>query len=147
MVGNGNQCAKSETDNATPGIGTICGYINYGLKVLCNGRNPYSDACPIGYKRSDTSSGVVFCYKTDPSIDDLPGTMCGRKLLYFMTVKNKPNYEIVTELACDGYYPGRGACPPNYTLHHGRDYRNQNPRICGDLFIDTLTEIWFCSKN
>ncbi|CAF4126325.1 unnamed protein product [Rotaria magnacalcarata] len=131
VVGNGNQCAKSETNSATAGIGTICGYVNYGLTVLCDGRNPYSDACPIGYQRSSTASQVFFCYKTDPSVADLPGTMCGRTLHYGMSVKNKPHYNSVTELACGGYYPGRSACPPNYTLRYGRDHRHKNPRICG----------------
>ncbi|CAF3671185.1 unnamed protein product [Rotaria socialis] len=147
VVGNGNQCAKSETNSATTGIGTICGYVNYGLTVLCDGRNPYSDACPIGYQRSSTASQVFFCYKTDPSVADLPGTMCGRTLHYAMSVKHKPDYRSVTELACGGYYPGRSSCPPNYTLRYGRDHRHRNPRICGGLFIDTRTEIWFCSKN
>ena len=49
-------------------------------------------------------------------MDDRPGTICG---LQTKLRGNSINNMLITEIACDDYYPGRGSCPPGYVLTNG----------------------------
>lgn len=100
--------------------GTICG-LSYGsLSVKCDERNTNSEQCPIGYRRGEMSlwgAMTRFCYKMNDTIDDRPGTLCGLSTKIY---GNNTNGMLITEVACDDYYPGRGSCPPGYTLTTGQ---------------------------
>jgi hypothetical protein len=142
-------CEKSTTKNDTSPVGTICGYNLHGLTVLCNGRNPYSDACPKGYARSPDS---MFCYKTDASIDDLPGTLCGLMRKYQCYGLGGPfpgsSATILIDVSCDGYFPGRASCPPGYTLRTAeKDMAKSSdcPHWLGDGYLHHTSAL--CSKN
>ena len=107
----GNVCEKSQTNNGVSQIGTLCGIRmsdSSGI-VLCGGRNPLSDSCPDGYTKI-VNKDFQLCAKTDTSIDDLPGTLCG-----FHKYRDDGGYASVNT-DCDGFYPGRGACPESYNL-------------------------------
>lgn len=113
-------CSKSNTDTEMSKKGTICG-LSYGsLSVRCDDRNTNSEQCPTGYRRGEISlwgSMTRFCYKNNDTIDDRPGTICG---LQTKISGNNIYGMLITEVACDDYYPGRGSCPPGYILTTGQ---------------------------
>ncbi|CAF0928724.1 unnamed protein product [Didymodactylos carnosus] len=117
-------CAKSVTDREMSKVGTICGisYSYPSFLVTCNGHNP-ENSCPTGYQRADVSNAdtagyiKALCYKTDPNINDLPGTLCGWSFVcngvqYCGGERGK--YEVNS--ACEYLYPGNGACPSGYSI-------------------------------
>jgi hypothetical protein len=140
-------CSKASTNSETGRAGTVCGYYVGNLTVLCNGRNPYSDACPQGYQRH-LQKPATFCYKTDSIRDDLPGTLCGMQVRVYTDWKLESSvWSTVTEVTCDGYYPGRGSCPPNYVLKTGL---YKTVVVCGFLDMgrcDRTYKFAFCSKK
>ncbi|UJR17969.1 hypothetical protein I4U23_004868 [Adineta vaga] len=142
-----SHCSKTSTDSVPSLTGTICGYQVGNLTVLCDGRNPYSDACPKGYQRYQKAPRT-FCYKTDSIRDDLPGTMCGMQVRVFTEWKlESSSWSTVTEITCDGYYPGRGSCPPSYELRTGYYVMVV---ACGFLDLGSCDRIFkysFCSKK
>ncbi|CAF1383849.1 unnamed protein product [Adineta steineri] len=139
-------CSKTITDKQPSLAGTICGYQVGNLTVLCDGRNPYSDACPQDYQRHQQSP-AIFCYKTNSMRDDLPGTMCGIQVRVYTDWKISSSYwSTVTEITCDGYYPGRESCPPDYKLRIGY---YTTVVACGFLDLGNCDRIYkysFCSK-
>ena len=77
-------CSKDATNKVQSKTGTVCGIATYtsGAAYPCGGRNPLSDGCPNGYQRYEWwvawgSGRTAWCYKTNVTLDDLPGTMCG----------------------------------------------------------------------
>ncbi|CAF1284546.1 unnamed protein product [Adineta ricciae] len=121
-------CSKVATDRQPSLVGTVCGYRAGNLTVLCNGRNPYSDACPVGYQRHQQTP-ATFCYKTNASTDDLSGTICGMQVMEYTDWKISSSYwSIVSEITCDGYYPGRGSCPPDYIWYIIEDQKQPNKK-------------------
>ena len=59
-----------------------------------------------------------WCYKSVNGIEDLPGTVCGMQ-----TGDTGPT--------CNGYFPGRGACPSGYRLEQWRvDFGNGIWSLC-----------------
>jgi hypothetical protein len=107
-------CSKDGTDILEGKSGTICGIATGGITYPCGGKNPYSDGCPTGYQQYQWyvrwGSGIMaWCYKTNATLDDLPGTMCGMQ-----------TNGGVTGPTCQGYYPARGSCPPGYALQQWR---------------------------
>lgn len=103
-------CSKDGTDTLQGRIGTICGFATGGTGYPCGGLNPFSDGCPAGYQQyqwlTDWGSGITaWCYKTNATLDDLPGTLCGMQ-----------TNDGLTGPTCQGYYPARGSCPSGYTL-------------------------------
>ncbi|CAF2655848.1 unnamed protein product [Rotaria sp. Silwood2] len=67
----GAYCYKNNTttskQNGIPG--TLCGGL---ARTLCGGLSPNKE-CPKGY----TQDFRYICYKNDPTIEDLSGTVCG----------------------------------------------------------------------
>jgi hypothetical protein len=107
-------CSKTMTDKLQGKTGTICGIATGTAAYPCGNKNPFSEGCPTGYQQYqwfvNWGSGIMaWCYKTDPTLDDLPGTMCGMQ-----TNGGR------TGPTCQGYYPGRGSCPSGYILHQWR---------------------------
>lgn len=140
-------CSKRSSDISTSPTGTVCGYRVGTVKVLCADRDPYSDACPQGYQRQQKTY-ETFCYKTDPYRDDLPGTMCGIEVKGITDwVLASSTWSILANIPCDGYYPGRGSCPPGYSVQTG--YRDRKVD-CGFMDLgscDQRIAYAFCSKN
>lgn len=127
--GLGAICCKLNEGSGFSKRGTICG-ISYGsLVVKCDGRDPNSDGCPVGYQmleRIYSNKGRI-CHKTDDSRNDASGTLCG--LLY------KANGVIRGKMGCDGFDLERGGCPPGYTINYGQED------------IGERTSLTVCSKD
>jgi hypothetical protein len=140
-------CSKTLTNDQTSPAGTICGYKVGSLTVLCDGRNPYSDACPAGYQRHQKAP-VTFCYKTNSFRDDLPGTICGMQVRVHTNWKLDSSFwSTISEIACGDYYPGRESCPPGYALEI--DYY-RTVVVCGFMDMgrcDRTYKYSFCSKK
>ncbi|CAF4111246.1 unnamed protein product, partial [Rotaria sp. Silwood1] len=101
-------CSLSD-GNATAGsVGTFCGIVFSSLNVLCDNLNPYSEPCPSGYSKYSWTTGgsrpitLSTCQKNPNSLNDRPGTLCGLH----------SNLDSGNQVTCNGYYPGRGKCPP-----------------------------------
>ena len=142
-------CEKSTNSNDTSPSGTLCGYHLHDLTVLCDGRNPYSDACPEGYKRS---SDFRFCYKTNASANDSPGTLCGilRKQQCYGQGRPHPGSSptVFIDVSCGGYYPGKGSCPPGYTLRTAEKDMSKSsdcPHWLGNGYLHHTSAV--CSKH
>ena len=140
----GGFCHKTQDGDstATP-TGTICGLNAGSIRINCSGRNPFSDACPTGYNRSTSSD---YCYKSDEEALDLAGTLCGIK---FEAVDGR-----WLEFPCNGYYPGRGACPEGYLLvaghHHTVVHQGCIKRLpwpCRTVYRDQHFHLSTCVKQ
>jgi hypothetical protein len=143
MPGFGAYCALSATTMEKSKTGTICGLVWGSLIVRCNGRNPHSEPCPEGYQRGDASGieqgglfnvhyDLKYCYKVDDKlVDDASGTICG--------MEDTSSGHKYVEFPCNGYYPGRGACPPGYTLNRGTQFTS--------VLISSDISVAVCSKN
>ncbi|CAF4189750.1 unnamed protein product [Didymodactylos carnosus] len=103
-------CRKQVNTNSLGFAGTLCGIYVKGFSIKCGGKKPWLEKCPNGYKLSDMDGGsAYYCYKTDATSEDLPGTLCGYGRTY---------HNVQEEFDCDGHYPSRNDCPPNYHLDH-----------------------------
>ena len=142
-----SHCMKTNSDTQRSPTGTICGYVTGSLVVLCDGRHPYTEPCPLGYQNYNEPT-IRFCYKMDSSREDLPGTMCGIHVETYTEWKLESSYwSTITDLPCDGYYPGRGSCPPNYRVRTGRRVERVDCGVFGLGTCDKLYDYAFCSKN
>ncbi|CAF0949535.1 unnamed protein product [Didymodactylos carnosus] len=101
-------CRKASSTIDVGFAGTLCGINVKGFVIECGGKKPWLEKCPNGYKLTDIDGGgAYYCYKTDASSEDLPGTLCG----FGRTYSNR-----LEDIDCDGHYPSRGDCPRNYHL-------------------------------
>jgi hypothetical protein len=64
-------CYKNETTTEKQGamLGTLCGGL---ARAQCAGLSP-NEKCPPGYTQAEN----WICYKSDPNVEDAPGTVCG----------------------------------------------------------------------
>ena len=122
-------CLKSYTNSETGKTGTICGMAFGNLLVKCDGRNPNSEPCPVGYRRGEAkyyfgfvdSAVIRVCYKINNMTSDASGTLCGLT----NALSSHGGFRVLTSgpllfnIPCNDYYPGRGACPPGYSLNSG----------------------------
>lgn len=116
--------------------GTICGMKFGNLNVPCDGHS-VNDSCPNGYATFDVSTVFKYCQKTDPNVQDVPGTICG------MRTFNNCNWGAkmcdTHEVPCNGYLLGFGSCPFGYTFYRGE-------RLTSDPTGESKTELSICAK-
>ncbi len=90
-------CYRTNTTEEGDGLtGTLCGI---DTRITCGGLFPQTK-CPTGYIYSSPDS---VCYKHDPNVKDLQGTLCGYK-----SDANGPT--------CNGLPVGQ--CPKGYKAFH-----------------------------
>lgn len=127
-------CHLLEGNTGVGPQGTLCGFVYFGLQILCGGRSPLSEPCPDGFEKYIwTRTGrypLTFwaCRKSTTNVSELSGTLCG----FHSTITSLGGVDI----ACDGYDLGRGKCPPDYTLYHAYT----------DVALAGAT-VSFCAKN
>ncbi len=88
-------CYRTNTSEEGDGLaGTLCGI---DTRITCGGMSPKT-GCPTGYLSSND-----LCYKYDPNVNDLQGTLCG-----YIADGSGPT--------CNGLPVGQ--CPEGYKAFH-----------------------------
>ena len=111
-------CSLANQNQVSGPQGTLCGFVYFGLSILCNNRNPTSEPCPSGFsqyiwkKYGDYPTTLWACQKDIINVDDPPGTLCA----FHSTVSQHGGIDT----KCNGYDPGQGKYPPDYTLYQAR---------------------------
>ncbi|CAF1315024.1 unnamed protein product [Rotaria sordida] len=102
----GAYCYKTNTTTSKQNgiLGTLCGGL---ARARCGGLSPIN-VCPQGY----TQDFRYICYKNDPTIADLSGTVCG--------VINEGKGQTCDRLSV-------GTCPEGY---YGIDFKQENWHAC-----------------
>ena len=94
-------------------------------------------SCPTGYSVFDVSTVFKYCQKMDPNVADVSGTVC--EMRTFNDCNYGTNMCDTHEVACDGYFPGLGACPIGYNLLQGE-------RPTSDPAGSSRTKLSICVK-
>jgi len=88
-------CYKTNTTIEKEGsiVGTLCGGL---ARALCDGLST-NEKCPPGYTQADR----WICYKSDPTIQDVSGTVCGVSSDFV----GQTCHGLPLRTCPDGYYP------------------------------------------